>query len=30
MYPDLYGQPEEKDISRLLYTEEKKQELLIS
>jgi hypothetical protein len=29
IYPDLYGQPEEKGISHLLFAEEEKQELLL-
>jgi hypothetical protein len=30
MYPELYGQPEENGISRLLFPEQEKQELLIN
>jgi hypothetical protein len=30
LYPDLYGQPEEKGISRLLFPTEEKQGLLIN
>jgi hypothetical protein len=30
IYPDLYGQPTENGISRLLFPEQEKQELLIN
>jgi hypothetical protein len=30
LYPDLYGQPEEKGVNRLLFPEEQKPELLIN
>jgi hypothetical protein len=29
IYPDLYGQPEEKGVNRLLFPEEERQELLL-